>query len=310
MKKYLYVYNYYPQFEESMALMEFHNIFHADYEKYHFTDIDFNIKRSVFIKARLTIFHAAKSVAELVDLLKHDDLYYEDFKVEYYKNDLTHYDYQRSLKEASMLSDPIPGTTDLEHPKVELAFTYIKDTYYFGLLERNKDWHKYEVKPYSYSHSLPLKCARVALNLGLGSAIHDTIIDPCCGVGTVVLEGLGLGFQIVGSDINRYVSYKARLNLKHFGFDPLLITKRNIHDIQEHYNLCIMDVPYGVVVPFSIEEQLDLIREAYRISDRLVVITHVNLNEQIEEIGYTIKDQCVYKRGNFERFITLCVKEC
>jgi tRNA G10 N-methylase Trm11 len=308
MKKYLYVYNYYPQFEESMALMEFRNIFHADYEKYHFTDIDFDIKRSVFIKARLTIFHEATTIPELIALLEKDDLYYEDFKVEYYKNDITHYDYQRSLKEASMLSEPIPGTTDLEHPKVELAFTYIKGTYYFGLLERNKDWHKYEVKPYSYSHSLPIKCACVALNLGLKD-MNDTIIDPCCGVGTVVLEGLGLHLNIVGSDINRYVSYKARLNLKYFGFDPLLITKRDIHDIKEHYNLCIMDVPYGVVVPFSIEEQLDLIKASYPICDRLVVITHVNLNAQIEDLGYIIKDHCVYKRGNFERFITLCVKE-
>ena len=55
-KKYMYVYKYYPQYEESMALCEFENIFHEPYEKYFFTDYDYDYKRSVFIKERLTIF--------------------------------------------------------------------------------------------------------------------------------------------------------------------------------------------------------------------------------------------------------------
>lgn len=309
MKKFLYVYNYYPQYEESMALLEFERFFHAPYEKYHFTDIDIAYDRSVFIKVKLTLFHEASSVEELIALLAKDHLYYEDFKVVYYKNDLTHYDYRTSLREASAISEVIDGTTSLTDPKLEFAFTYISGTYYFGLLERNKDWDRYEVKPYSYSHSLPLKVARCALNLGVGSQLKGSVIDPACGVGTVVLEGLGMGLDIVGSDINRYVSYKGRQNIAHFGFDPMRITKKDIHDITAHYDVCILDVPYGVYAPFTIEEQIDLIREAYRIADRLVVITHVLLNEAIAHIGFTITAQCTYTKGQFTRYISLCEKE-
>lgn len=309
MKKYLYVYNYYPQFEESIARCEFHEMFHCDYEKYHFSDRDIDIRRSVFMKAKLTLFHEASSIDELIEELEKDHLYYEDFKVIYYKNSECSYDYERSLKEASRLSEPIAGTTDLSHPKVELAFTFLDGKYYFGMLTRNKSWHKYERKPYSYSHSLPVKIARTALNLGIGDHPEMKVIDPCCGVGTVVLEGLDLGLDIVGSDINRYVAYKARCNLQYFGFDPEIIQRRDIHVITDHYDLAVMDVPYGIVEPFSVDQQLDLVREAYRISDRLMLITHVKLNHEIEKIGYTIKTQCVYRRGGFARFLSLCIKK-
>lgn len=308
MKHYLYVYNFYPQYEASMALLEFENLFHAPYEKYHFSDENIPVEKSVFVKEKLTIFHQSTSLDELIASIEKDHLYYDNFKVVYYKNDLTHYDYRTSLKEASRISEVIDGETSLTSPDEELAFTYIEGTYYFGLLERNKNWNRYEVKPYSYSHSLPLKVAHCALNLGVQEK-SDTIIDPCCGVGTVVLEGLGMGLNIVGSDINRYVSYKGRQNIAHFGFDPMRITKRDIHEIKEHYDVCILDVPYGVYAPFTIEEQIDLIHEAYRIAQRLVVITHVRLDEAITQMGFTIVSQCTYKKGQFERFITLCVKE-
>ena len=106
-----------------------------------------------------------------------------------------------------------------------------------------------------------------------------------------------------------YVSYKGRQNIAHFGFDPMRITKKDIHDITAHYDVCILDVPYGVYAPFTIEEQIDLIHEAYRIADRLVVITHVLLNEAIARIGFTITAQCTYTKGQFTRYISLCEKE-
>ena len=305
-KKYMYVYKYYPQYEESMALCEFENIFHEPYEKYFFTDYDYDYKRSVFIKERLTIFKESNDPEEIIAYLKDAHLYYENFKVIFYKNDEVHVPYEERLSLCHRLSEPIAGTTKLHEPDVELAITKLNNIYYFGLLERNRDWHRYEVKPHSYSHSLPLKVARCALNLGVGNDLSQSIIDPCCGVGTVVLEGLAMGLNIRGSDINRWVSYKARLNLEHFGYDPLLIEKKDIHDIKEQYDLCILDVPYGVYSNCSVDDQLLLINATKSFCKRLVVITHENYKERIASLGFVIRNQCMYKRGNFERYITLC----
>lgn len=306
MSKYMYVYKYYPQYEESMALCEFENIFHDDYQKYYFTDYDYDYTRSVFIKERLTIFKEGKDPEEIIAYLKEAHLYYENFKVIFYKTDGVHVDYEERLSLCLRLSEPIEGTTKLHEPDVELAITKINNIYYFGLLERNRDWHRYEVKPHSYSHSLPLKVARCAINLGVGDNLSQSIIDPCCGVGTVVLEALAMGLNIHGSDINRWVSYKARLNLEYFGYDPLLIEKKDIHDITKQYDLCILDVPYGVYSNCSIEDQLVLIQATKSFCKRLVVITHENYKERIASLGFEIMNQCMYKRGNFARYMTLC----
>lgn len=307
--KYLYIYNYFAPYEEDLCHAEFRRVFHTPFSsRYFFTDQDYDYTRSVFIKERLTILHTASSVEEIIQALERDHLYYEDFKVIYYKNEITHQDYRESLAYARALSDPIAGTTDMEHPKVVFALTKFHDAYYFGLLERNMDWHKHEVKPHSYSHSLPLRVARTALNIGLGDRQGLSVIDPCCGVGTVVLEGLSMGLDIIGSDINRYVSYQGRLNLEYFGYDPLRITRKDMHEITQHYDLAIMDVPYGVYSNFSLEEQIDLVKAASSFCEELVVITHEKIDEGIRASGFTIMDQCVYKKSNFYRYLTYAKK--
>ena len=138
-KKYMYVYKYYPQYEESMALCEFENIFHEPYEKYFFTDYDYDYKRSVFIKERLTIFKESNDPEEIIAYLKDAHLYYENFKVIFYKNDEVHVPYEERLSLCHRLSEPIAGTTKLHEPDVELAITKLNNIYYFGLLERNRD---------------------------------------------------------------------------------------------------------------------------------------------------------------------------
>jgi len=306
--KYLYIFNYFSQFEESLAHGEFRAVFNEDYQRYYFTDTDYPYTRSAFIKDRLTIFHQAQDVETIVEALYQDDLYYEDFKILYYKNKITHVDYQESLGWCRMLCDPIDGSTDLAHPKVEFALTKIHDTFYFGLLERNRDWHKHEDKPNSYSHSLPLRVARTAINLGIGQGSDMKIIDPCCGVGTVVLEGLSMGLDIYGSDINRWVAYQARGNLDYYGYDTSRIWKQDIHDITDHYDLAIIDVPYGVFSAFDQEARLDLIKATYHIADKVVIITHDNYIKEITAMGFKVIDQCYYRKSNFMRYLTVVTR--
>lgn len=51
---------------------------------------------------------------------------------------------------------------------------------------------------------LPLKVARMAINIAVGERITDKVIyDPFCGVGSILSEAMRLGAQTVGSDIER-----------------------------------------------------------------------------------------------------------
>lgn len=67
---------------------------------------------------------------------------------------------------------------------------------------------------------LPPKVARQMLNIANGK----TILDPFCGVGTILTEGLELGLNVIGSDIDSRQIERARKNLEFFGKDaPLYV---------------------------------------------------------------------------------------
>ncbi|GAA3334615.1 hypothetical protein GCM10020331_103270 [Ectobacillus funiculus] len=73
-----------------------------------------------------------------------------------------------------------------------------------------------EKKPHSYSTSLSTRVARAVANIAVPDPTGIKAIDPCCGIGTVLVEALSMGINIVGSDINPLVLPGARENIAHF----------------------------------------------------------------------------------------------
>lgn len=306
MKKYLYIYNYSPN-EKELCEMEFKQIFDEDMKsKYYFSNLNFPYQRSVFIKGRLDIINISHQFEDIVEDIKQKKLCYYHFKVIYLKNEITHVDYQESLQRCKDIAFPIDGSVNMQNPQTVFAITKIKDQWIFGIYHDEMTWSLRYHKPYSYSHSLNVRDARTLVNIAVGNNENMTIVDPCCGIGTVVLEALSMGLNIRGYDINRDVSYQARLNLEHFGYDPLFIERKDIHHLKQHFDVAIMDIPYGVYSPFTYEQQVSLIEATTNITHRLVLVTHICMNDELERIGYQIIDQCQIIKGQFKRYITLC----
>lgn len=309
MYKYLYIYNYSPN-EQDLCEMEFRQIFHEDMKsKYYFTNQYFDYTRSVFIKGRLDIMKASICFDDIVEEIKNEKMCYYDFKVIYLKNEITHVDYQESLQKCRDIAHPIDGSVDMQNPKVIFAITKIEETWYFGIYHDEALWSLRYEKPHSYSHSLNIRDARTLVNIAVGNHLDYKVIDPCCGIGTVVLEALSMGIDIEGYDINREVSYQARLNLEHFGYNPQIVSRQDMQTIKKKYDVTIMDIPYGVYSPFSYEQQLALLRGTLSLAPRLVLVSHIDMNKELEDIGYVIQDQATIKKGNFLRYITLCFKK-
>lgn len=62
---------------------------------------------------------------------------------------------------------------------------------------------------------LPPKVARMAVNLArLGKT--RTLLDPFCGMGTVLAEAYSIGWRVIGSDVDERVVAKAKANLSWF----------------------------------------------------------------------------------------------
>lgn len=62
---------------------------------------------------------------------------------------------------------------------------------------------------------VPPKVAQIMLNLS-GYKAGNTILDPFCGIGTIIQEGLLLGFRMIGSDINKIAIKGSEQNLEWF----------------------------------------------------------------------------------------------
>ena len=129
-----------------------------------------------------------------------------------------------------------------------------------------------------------------------------TMIDPCCGMGTVVLEGLALGYSIKGFDISRDISWKARCNLNHFGIDGMLITKDDINKHQGHYDIAIIDIPYNLYTPITYKEQCDIINSARKLCNKLVLVSYEQMDQEIKQAGFEIRNRILRKKTEFVKF--------
>ncbi|OGG14775.1 hypothetical protein A2875_00020 [Candidatus Gottesmanbacteria bacterium RIFCSPHIGHO2_01_FULL_46_14] len=64
---------------------------------------------------------------------------------------------------------------------------------------------------------LPPKVARMMVNIAGSSLSQKTLLDPFCGMGTIVAEALLLGWQVIGSDQSVDAVKKAQVNLQWLG---------------------------------------------------------------------------------------------
>jgi len=290
--------------------MEFRQIFHQPMlSKYFLTNQYFDYTRSVFVKGRLDILQSDHDFDKIINFIEKRELYYLEFKVIYLKNEITHVHYQDSLEKCQRVALPIAGSVNMQKPKTIFAITKIEETWYFGIYHDETSWSLRYNKPHSYSHSLNIRDARTIVNIAVGNDLAQKVVDPCCGIGTVVLEALSMGIDIEGYDINRDVSYQARLNLEHFGYDPLLIQKRDMLTLEKSYDITIMDIPYGVYSPFTYDQQLSLLRGTLRLAPQLLLVSHISMNQELQGMGYVVQDQAMVQKGNFQRYITLCFQK-
>lgn len=311
MKKYLYVFNYPPEDKELCAL-EFRALFKDKFKsKYYLSNLNYSVDKSVFMKAKIDIWQINDDFNQLIKQIKSLHKEYQNFKVIYLKNQITHVDYQESLQKCKDISWAIEGSVNMSKPDHTIAITKLANNWICGYYHHGvPSWKKHDDKPNTFSNSLDIRLARTLVNIAAGNQDQVRIVDPCCGMGTVVLEGLALGLDIEGFDISREISWLARKNLKYFGYDEYLINKVSIHDLDKHYDVAIMDIPYNLYTLITYEEQCKLIQSARKICDKMVIVTYEDMSQEINQAGFLIIDGCIRKKTEyvkFGRYIYICI---
>ncbi|MDD6795976.1 MAG: SAM-dependent methyltransferase [Clostridiaceae bacterium] len=305
-KKYFYIINYNSERNEELCNLEMKSIFgFVPEKKYVYTDIDTNPTRSPFIKEKINISITANTLEELIEKVKKERINLEEFKVIYLKSNDGDVDYNTRLKVVKNLGMNIQGTLELHKPKVIYAVTKIKEEWYFGLYEKNDfKWHEHDNKPYSYSNALPLETSRALINIAIGNDFKTTIVDPCCGIGTVVLEGLDIGVNIKGYEINKQIAANAKKNLNYYNFKNVIETK-DMHEINEEFDVAILDLPYGLFTKCTEENQKDLILATLKVAKKIILVSTDDKDKILCAAGVKITDKCCIIKGGFKRFVTI-----
>lgn len=145
------------------------------------------------------------------------------------------------------------NSVDLENPDETIKAYILEDQIILakilldidrGLFEKRKNQNR----PFSSPVSLDPVLARVLVNLSQVSA-GESVLDPFCGTGGILIEAGLCGVGVIGLDIKEEMVKGARENLEEYGVIA--------HDIREdeasnafdvfgaNFNALITDLPYG-----------------------------------------------------------------
>ena len=87
----------YPPEERDLCALEFRALFKEEYlSKYYLSNIDYSVDQSVFMKAKVDIWSVDENFDRLIEKVKQLHYEFEEFKVIYLKNEISHVDYQET----------------------------------------------------------------------------------------------------------------------------------------------------------------------------------------------------------------------
>ncbi|MBZ9687720.1 RNA methyltransferase [Clostridium estertheticum] len=303
---YLYTTNY-SKDEESLCKMEIKCLFNKPlHEKHLFSDIYVDLSRSPFIKKCISIMYIGQTMKQIIDQIVMDKLASVNYKVTYINatDEIMGFHEGRSIE--FEIGFNILGEAEMKNPEITFGITKVDNKWIFGECESNaSDWLFHNKKPFSYSNALKVNVCRALVNIAVGNNLDCSVVDPCCGIGTVLIEAISIGINIKGYEINPYIGKNAKANLRYFGYEDV-ITIGDMNDIQNKFNVAIVDLPYGIFTQITAEEQLAIMESTRRIADRMVIITFDDMEQQITSVGFKIDERCTVSKGTFTRHIYVC----
>lgn len=266
--------------------------------------------RSPFIKERIDVLYEADSITDLINQASHIELENSTFKVILVKiNDLEGsekfgHDSRRKIERD--IGMEIKAEADFHNPDFIFGVITLGGRWYFGYYHKSEAiWLRHLNKPREYSTALSTRVARSVANIAVPNPNGINAIDPCCGIGTVLVEALSMGINIIGRDINPSVVYGAIENIAHFDLEGS-VTKGPIEEVTDTYDVAIIDMPYNLFTHSTPDAQLSILKNARRIAKKVVVITIDPIDFMIKEANFIILDRCVAKKGLFVREVLVC----
>ncbi len=187
-----------------------------------------------------------------------------------------------------MIGTMINGPVSLHAPEAEYRAILSEDRCYFGKVLFNIDRAGYDTRnpgkrEFFHPGVMMPRMARTLVNLACAQG-GDSVLDPFCGTGGILIEGELLGMQTIGSDFDPFMIRGSRLNAQKTGFFIGDATGLPFRD--QTIDTIVTDFPYGQSVCIRKADTMDRlyddalaeIRRVVRPGRRVVVVTHRDIS--------------------------------
>jgi tRNA (guanine10-N2)-dimethyltransferase len=159
---------------------------------------------------------------------------------------------------------------DLEDPDVELRML-MSERLHAGILlgeidRQSLESRKSDNRPFKHPISLHPKLARAMVNL-TGIESGQTILDPFCGTGGILLEAGLMGCKVLGGDMDARMVNGTIMNLKHYGVAEYDVRQLDISAWPEKcdpVDAIATDPPYGRSASTAKEPIASLYQRAFK----------------------------------------------
>lgn len=158
---------------------------------------------------------------------------------------------------------------DLKNPDIELRVLLSSGVhFYISVCEIDRavfEERKVAKRPFFSPISLHPRYARALINL-TGVKKGETLLDPFCGTGGILIEAASMGIKIAGSDIDPIMVKGCIENLQHFGLEGQIEISDvgNVCNMFSNISTIVTDPPYGRSTSTNHEELTSLYDRAVK----------------------------------------------
>jgi tRNA G10 N-methylase Trm11 len=200
------------------------------------------------------------------------------------------------------VADVVGGYPDLSRPALEFLVIGQPGRWLLGeLVSRyDKSWVGREHRPHQYSSALPPRLGRALVNLVIRPG--DRLLDPCCGVGTVLIEAASVGAQAVGCEIKPRVAWQAAGNLRHHGMQATLIVGDG-RDVRGSFDGAVLDLPYGHSLRRDDQVSRELVANAGRRARLLAIVAAEPMSGVLAEMGLEVLGMARVPKSHLVRHV-------
>jgi tRNA (guanine10-N2)-dimethyltransferase len=161
------------------------------------------------------------------------------------------------------------GRISFKNPDFRIRAVLI-DKWYLCMVvyERNKkafEDRRAPMRPFFSPVSLHPKYARYLVNTSV-TLEGETVLDPFCGTGGILIEAALLGRKIIGNDSSLNMVMGTKLNFKYFKIEDYKVYNKDISELDPGYNVdaIITDMPYGRSSGIDNHDIIELYRESFK----------------------------------------------